>query len=99
MSYRPLSLSAVLLGDLAALVTLLGNGELNTSALGEGDPRLVALSSDEDVSNTGNELVVQNIADVDGVETSDVTLTVNDDTRTTHVTSTGGHNKVTGLEL
>jgi hypothetical protein len=35
---------------------------------------------------------------VDDVEATDVLLTVNDDTCPTHVTTTGDHNDVTGIE-
>jgi hypothetical protein len=36
---------------------------------------------------------------VDDVETTVVALTVSDDTNTTHVTTTGGHDDNTGVEL
>jgi len=43
-----------------AAVTLLRDGELDTLALGEGNPRLL-LSNDEDVGLTGGEDVVNGI--------------------------------------
>jgi hypothetical protein len=43
-----------------AAVTLLGDGELDTLALGEGNPRLL-LSNDENVGLTGSENVVNGI--------------------------------------
>ena len=70
---------------------------LDTLALGEGDPRLLA-ANDEDVALTGSELVVNGILDVDDVETTVVALTVSDDTNTTHVTTTGGHGNNTSVE-
>ena len=82
----------------AAAVTLLGNGELDTLALGKGDPGLL-LADDEDVALTGGELVVNGVLDVDDVEATIVTLTVGDDTNTTHVTSTGSHGNDTSVEL
>ena len=63
-------------------VTLLGDGELDTLALGQGDPGLV-LADDEDVALTGGKRVVNGILDVDNVETSIVALTVGNDTNTT----------------
>ena len=81
----------------AAAVTLLGDGELDTLALGEGDPGLL-LADDEDVALTGGELVVNGVLDVDDVEATIVTLTVGDDTNTTHVTTTSGHGDHTGVE-
>lgn len=81
-----------------AAVTLLGNGKLDTLALGEGDPGLV-LTDDENVGFTGSEGVVNGILDVDDVETTVVALTVGDDTNTTHVTTTGDHGDDTSVEL
>ena len=79
-------------------VTLLSNGELDALALGQGDPRLV-LANDENVALTSSERVVNGILDVNNVETSIVTLTVSDDTNTSHVTTTSDHSNDTGIEL
>jgi hypothetical protein len=79
-------------------VTLLSNGELDTLALGQGDPGLL-LANDENVALTGSEAVVNGILDVDNVEATIVTLTVGDDTDTTHVTTTGDHGDGTSVEL
>lgn len=84
-------------GVSAAAVTLLGDGELDTLALGEGDPGLL-LADDENVALTGGELVVNGVLDVDDVEATIVTLTVGDDTNTTHVTTTSGHGDDTSVE-
>ena len=81
-----------------AAVTLLSNGELDTLALGEGDPGLL-LSNDDNVGLTSGELVVNGVLQVDNVEASIVTLTVGDDTNTTHVTTTGDHDDDTSVEL
>lgn len=80
-----------------AAVALLGDGELDTLALGKGDPGLL-LADDEDVALTGGELVVNGVLDVDDVEATIVTLTVGDDTNTTHVTTTSGHGDHTSVE-
>ena len=71
---------------------------LDTLALGEGDPWLL-LSNDEDVALTRSERVVNSILDVDDVETTIVALTVSDDTDTTHVTTTSSHGDDSGIEL
>lgn len=84
-------------GVSAAAVTLLGDGELDTLALGKGDPGLL-LADDENVALTGGELVVNGVLDVDDVEATIVTLTVGDDTNTTHVTTTSGHGDDTSVE-
>lgn len=82
----------------AAAVTLLSDGELDTLALGEGDPGLLG-ADNENVGLAGSEGVVKSILDVDDVETTIVTLTVDDDTNTTHVTTAGNHGDGTDVEL
>jgi hypothetical protein len=79
-------------------VTLLSNGELDTLALGQGDPGLL-LANDEDVALTGGEGVVNGVLDVDDVEASVVALTVGDDTDTAHVTTTSDHGDGASVEL
>lgn len=81
-----------------AAVTLLSNGELDTLALGQGDPGALA-SNDEDVGLTGGKGVVNGVLQVDDVETSIVALTVGDNTDTTHVTTASDHGDVANLEL
>lgn len=71
---------------------------LNTLTLGQADPGLL-LADDEDVALAGSESVVDGILDVDNAESTLVTLTVGDDTNTTHVTTTGGHGDHTSVEL
>ena len=94
------STSPDLVGDgmSTAAVTLLSNGELDTLALGQGDPGLL-LANDENVALTGSEAVVNGVLDVDNVEATIVTLTVGDDTNTTHVTTTSDHGNGTSVEL
>lgn len=82
----------------AAAVTLLSNGELDTLALGQGDPGLL-LANDEDVALTGGKGVVNGVLDVDNVEASVVALTVGDDTNTAHVTTTSDHGDGASVEL
>lgn len=52
-----------------------------------------------DVGLTSGELVVNSVLQVDNVEASVVALTVSDDTNTTHVTTTGDHDKDTSIKL
>ena len=85
-------------GASALAVALLGDGELDTTSLGEGDPGLL-LADDEDVALTGGEGVVNLVLEVDNVETTVVTLTVGDDTNTAHVTTASDHGNGTGVEL
>jgi hypothetical protein len=81
----------------AAAVTLLRDGELDTLALGQGNPGLL-LTDDENVGLAGSEGVVNGILDVDDGETTLVNLAVGDNTDATHVTTTDGHGDNTGIE-
>jgi hypothetical protein len=89
----------LLFGSSTATVTLLRNGQLDTLLLGKRDPGLVTLANDENVGHTGSELTVKGILNVDNFETTNVTFTVDDDTNTTHVTSSSNHADVTNFEL
>ncbi len=79
-------------------VTLLSDGELDTLALGQGDPRLLA-ANDEDVSLTGGECVVNGILQVNDGETTVVALAVGNDTNAAHVTTTSDHGDGASVEL
>ena len=61
-----------------ALVSLLGDGELDASTSGQRDVRLLALADDEDVSHAGGESVAVGVLDVDDVEWSRMPLAVDD---------------------
>lgn len=82
----------------AALVTLLGDGELDTTAAGHGDHGLAVGADDEDVGETGGEVTAKDIADVDDVEATEVTLLAGDDTGTTHVATTSDHDGGASVE-
>lgn len=82
----------------ASAISLLGDGQLDTLALRQRDPRLLR-ADDEDVALTGSEGVVNSILQVDNGETTIVLLTVSDNTNTTHVTTTNDHGKVASVEL
>merc|ERR1712129_186681 len=75
-------------------ISLLGNGQLDTLALWQANPRLL-LANDENVALTGGEFVVNGILDVNDVEATIVTLPVRDHTDTAHVTTTSGHSNDT----
>jgi hypothetical protein len=81
----------------ASAVTLLSDGELDTLALGQGDPGLL-LANDEDVALAGGEGVVNGVLEVDDGEATIVTLAVGDDTDTTHVATAGNHGNGTSVE-
>lgn len=71
---------------------------LDTLALGQTDPWLI-LADDENVGFSGSERVVNGVLDVDNVEATIVTLTMSDNTNTTHVATTNNHGNHTGVEL
>jgi hypothetical protein len=85
-------------GMRTSAISLLRNGQLDTLALWQRDPWLLG-TDDEDVALTGSERVVYGILDVDNVETTIVTLSVSDDTNTTHVTTTSDHGDNSSVEL
>lgn len=71
---------------------------LDTLALWQTDPWLL-LTDDEDVAFSGSEGVVNGVLDVDNVEASVMSLTMSDDTNSTHVTTTSHHGDDTSVEL
>jgi len=89
--------SHLLLGH--ALDTIVHDGEFDTVALRQTDPRLVGLSDDHHVLETSREVVVLFVLQVDDLEGSRVLLTVGDDTDTTDTVSTSDHAHVAVLEL
>jgi len=81
-----------------ATITLLSDRELDTLALGQTDPWLLA-TNDEDVALTSGELVVHSVLDMDNSEATIMALTMSNDTNTTHVTTTSDHGDDTSVEL
>ena len=79
-------------------VTLLRDGELDTLALRQRHPRLLA-ADDKNVALASGERVVNGVLQVDNVEASVVALAVGDDTNTTHVATTGDHGNGASVEL
>jgi hypothetical protein len=71
----------------------------NTFFLGEGDPRVLALSDHENVADSGGERVTSGVSDVDNIETTDVSISVDDDTDSTNVVTGGDHAKVASFEF
>jgi len=79
-------------------ISLLCNGKLDTLALWQRDPWLLG-TDNKDVVLSGSERVVYGILDVNNVESSIVTLSMSDDTNTTHVATTSNHGNDTSVEL
>ena len=71
---------------------------LDTLALGQTNPRLVA-ADDENVALPSGERIVNGVLDVNDVETTIVPLAMRDHTNTTHITTTSHHGNDTSVEL
>ena len=82
----------------STLVTLLGDGELDTTATGHRDHGLAIGADDEDVGETGGEVTAKDIADVDNVEATKVTLLTGNNTGTALVTTTSDHDGGASVE-
>jgi len=80
-------------------ISLLGNGKLETLALWQRYPWLNTLTNHENVRNTSSKSSLQGIFDVHDIETTNVLLTMRDNTSTTHVTTTSDHDNVARIEL
>lgn len=74
-------------------------GQGNTLFLGEGNPRVLSLSDHENVADSGGESVTSGISDVDDIETTDVSISVDNNTDSTNVVTGGDHAKVASFEL
>ena len=87
--------------DLSAksLVSLLGDGELYSLALGQRDVRLVALADDEHVVDPSGEGVAVGVLNVDDVERSRVSLPGHDGSHSASVPPSSHHAQVAGVEL
>ena len=96
---RRTCLRTLLLLLLAALVSLLGNGELDTAPLGKRDPCLGSLANDKDVAETSGKLAALDIPDVDNVKATNVLLAVDDRARSAHVATARDHDEVSDLKL
>jgi len=79
-------------------VSLLGNRQLGTLALRQRYPRFSALADNKDIGDPCCERTIERILDMDDIEASNMLLAVNDDTCTTHVTTTSDHDDVAGVE-
>jgi len=79
-------------------VALLRNGELDALALGQGDPRLGALTDNEDVRCSCSERALKRVLNMYDIETTNMSLTMRDNTSTAHVTTTSDHDDVASVE-
>lgn len=85
-------------GVLSSLLSLQG-GEVKTIVSGEGDPRLLALSNNENVADTGGNVLSVGVLHVNDIEASQMSLSVGDDTDSSNVVTTSNEGDVSGLEL
>jgi len=80
-------------------IALLCDRELGTLTLGQGYPGLDTLTDDENVGYTGSECPVQRILDVNDIESSNMFLSVHDDTSPAHVAPTSDDDDVACVEF
>jgi len=78
---------------------LFERSQANTLFLGERDPRVLSLSNHENVSDSGSERVSSSISDVDDIETSNVSISVDYNSDSSDVVTGGDHAQVASLEL
>ena len=76
------------------LVTFLGNAQLDTLALGQGNVGLVTLANDEHIGQSGGKDVSLGILDVDNVEGAGMSFAVDNGTDTTQISTSGDHAQI-----
>lgn len=81
------------------LVPFLGNAQFNSLIARQRDVGLAALSNNEDVVQSGGKKVAKSILDVNNIEGTRVTLTVDDGSDSPQVTTTSDHAQVTRVKL
>ena len=88
----------MLLGS-ESLLGVLDDGQLDAITLGEGDQRLLALTNDEDVGQSGGKGSAELVSQVDNLVVSGVLLSVSDDTNTADGVTPSDHGDVAVLKL
>jgi len=73
-------------------------GQTDTLFLGEGDQRVLTLTNNENVGNSGSEGVSSGISNVDDIETTDVSISVDNNTDSSDVVTGGDQSKIAGFE-
>jgi len=71
----------------------------NTLFLGEGNPSVLSLADHENVADSGGERVTSGISDVDDIETTDVSISVDNNTDSSDVVTRSNHTKVASFEF
>jgi len=70
----------------------------DTLFLGERDQGVLTLSDNENVSNSGSERVSSRISNMDNIETTDVSISVDDNTDSSDVVTGGDQSKIASFE-
>lgn len=74
---------------------LFERGQTDTLFSWEGDPRVLSLSNHENVADSGGERVSSGISDVNDIETSDVSVSVDYNSDSSDVVTGSDHAQVT----
>lgn len=85
--------SFIILIDIASVasISLLNEGELDTLTLRKRNQRFLALTNDHNIAQTSSEGVSTDISDVSDLVGTGMVLNVGEDTDTTDVITTVGH--------
>lgn len=70
-------------------------GQVDTGILGQGDQGGLSFTNDEDVAESGGEVVASGISDMDNIETTHVSVSGGQDTNSTDVITLSGEDEVT----
>jgi len=73
-------------------------GQTDTLFLGEGDHGVLALSDDENVGNSSGKRVSSSISNMDNIEATDVSISVDNDTDSSDVVTGGDQRKIASFE-
>jgi len=73
-------------------------GQTDTLFLGERDQGVLALSDDENVGNSSGKRVSSSISNVDNIETTDVSISVDNDSDSSDIVTGGDQSKIASFE-
>jgi len=87
------------LGGSTATVALLRDSQLDTLGFGKRNQGLGAMAKDKHIADTGGELALENVLNVNDLEAANVPLTMSDDADTSHIAPASDGSDVANLKL
>mmetsp|Transcript_10517 Transcript_10517/g.9060 ORF Transcript_10517/g.9060 Transcript_10517/m.9060 type:complete len:279 (+) Transcript_10517:481-1317(+) len=88
-----------LLSFLLGLDGLFDGGQVDTGFLGEGDSGVLALTDDENVADSGGEVVSSGISNVDNIETTHMSVSGGQNTDSTNIVTLNSVDELSSLEF